>query len=236
VSHLLAGFALGVAVNAHCAAMCGPLVLVAQARSRTPGASARGWQMWTRLLPYHGGRAVTYVLLGMLAGTAGSGLSSAGIGPIVSVMAGLLLISHATGLSARVPSPAWTRASGAAFLWIAGAARRRGVRTPVMHGALHGLLPCGTLYLAIAAAGALGDIMAAGTFMAGFAAGTMPILVIIAACGPAIAARLPGAVVRAAPVAVALVGLLLVARGLDVAHPGHVADSIRPTSHASHGR
>jgi sulfite exporter TauE/SafE len=234
MSHLLAGLALGVAGSAHCAMMCGPLVLVAQSRSSARGQTPGGWRLWAHVLSYHAGRALTYVVLGMLAGTAGDGLARGGLGPFVSALAGVLLIAHGTGLSAKVPRSAWTHAPGAASRWIARAVRLRHMRAPVLHGAVHGLLPCGTLYLAIVAAAGLGDTREAATFMAGFAAGTMPVLAVIAVSGPAIAGRLPRFATRAAPAVVALVGLLLIARGLDVAPVVHGVVPVAAAANGAH--
>ena len=57
--------------------------------------------------------------------------------------------------------------------------------------------------------------------MAGFAIGTTPILATVALAAHTVGRRLPVPVRRAAPVAVALVGILLVARGMGLVPAGH---------------
>jgi len=97
--------------------------------------------------------------------------------------------------------------------------RTHRVQGPLLFGALNGLLPCGLLYAALLAAAGLGSVRDALVFMAAFAVGTTPVLAALGIAGGAIAMRVPDSIRRAAPYALALVGVLLIARGISPERP-----------------
>jgi sulfite exporter TauE/SafE len=111
-----------------------------------------------------------------------------------------------------------TQMLGRVGVWMRG----HRIRGPIVFGALNGLLPCGFLYAALVAAAGLGNLRESLLFMGAFALGTTPVLGAVAVAGGAFTARLPLAVRRVAPVALAIVGVLLIARGLRPPHGGHV--------------
>jgi uncharacterized protein len=243
---LLAGLALGVVGSGHCGALCGPLVLLATPRA---GASDAGGRVsatrlaWHAAL-YHGGRIATYVVLGLAAGVAGSAVARVGFGRTLALAAGAALLVQALTASrlvrgrlhgVGVVSGRVTRALGSAGGWM----RAHRVQGPVVFGALNGLLPCGLLYAALTAAAGLGDVTQAVTFMAAFGAGTTPLLAVIGVASGTLAPYVPLTVRRAAPVALALVGVLLIARGVTVPHAAHggvhdAAASVEAPAHHGH--
>jgi len=215
---LLGGLALGVAGSAHCAAMCGPLVLLAGARRPGPG-QPEGRVAWAgRTLRYHGGRVLVYGVLGSLAGVGGAAAARAGFGRTLAVLAGIALLLQAAaalpwvsrGRAAQALAAGITRGVSA----IAGALRRRGVQGPFALGALNGLLPCGLVYAALTAAAGLGSLPQAIGFMLAFGLGTAPVLVFLGLASGAITAHVPVRVRRAAPAVLAIVGVLLIVRGV----------------------
>lgn len=223
MSVLLAGLALGAIGSGHCAAMCGPLVALAS-RSRTEGGrSACG--LAAHVARYHFGRALTYLLLGVLIGNAGGALTGIGFGRGLAIVSGMLLVGHALastrGFAGRLALPstgAWvTRRVAAAGRWM----RARRLQGPMLLGALNGLLPCGLVYAALTAGAGFGDATLTLLFMAGFALGTTPVLAVTATAGGAIGAVVPQRWRRLAPVAVALVGVLLIVRGMTEPHTAH---------------
>jgi sulfite exporter TauE/SafE len=154
--------------------MCGPLALCAGGG----GAS---------LACYQGGRAAAYVAVGLAAGAAGGALGPAGYVPgagVAFVLAGALLLgAFAGGRLGALPvfaGPARALARRAARLPDAARAGALGLLTP--------LLPCGLLWIVVAAALASGSALAGAGTMAGFALGSLPIL---------LAAQLNGAWLRA---------------------------------------
>ena len=223
---LLAGLALGLVGSGHCAAMCGPLVWLANPR-RAPvdGVEPTTRQLAVHALLYHGGRASTYIALGLVAGLAGSVMARLGLGRVLAVVAGVVLVLQALAATRLLSSHGWSAGIGtrvtAALGRIGAWMRTHRVRGPIAFGVLNGLLPCGLLYAALTAATGFGSVRDALVFMAGFAAGTTPVLATLGIAGGAIATRLPLAVRRAAPYALALVGALLIARGISVPHAHH---------------
>lgn len=221
---------LGLLGSAHCLAMCGPLVLAVGAPRH--GSPAR------RLLhvgTYHAGRVAMYALLGLVVGTAGSALAMAGVGRLVAVAGGLGLLAAGIGPVVKWRGPSWSgpwisvaaRAAAAARAWQA----RHPVTGPFAAGLANGLLPCSMVYAALAVAITANGIGQASWTMAAFGAGTVPALAGLSAGAghlrPAWRRRLAGA----APAGLALVGLLLVARGLT---PARVLDVTAPPAHGAH--
>ena len=107
--------------------------------------------------------------------------------------------------------------------------RNHRVQGPVVFGALNGLLPCGLLYAALTAAAGFGNVWQSMLFMGVFAAGTTPVLAMIAMAGGSITARAPHMMRRATPAALAIVGVLLIVRGVRPPHEAHAAGPTRAT-------
>src|SRR5512134_1314305 len=86
--------------SAHCAAMCGGFVCFYSGA----GAPARDAAMLRAHALYNVGRLMAYLLLGALAGLAGSGVTRlgalAGIGQAAAILAGLLMIGWALSVIA----------------------------------------------------------------------------------------------------------------------------------------
>ena len=231
---VLAGFVFGVIGSGHCASMCGPLVLLANPRAAglgtRPSTSLRRMAAHTAL--YHGGRTTSYLALGTLVGLAGGALTHFGFGRALAIVAGIALVLQAVAAFGVVPRHLQSRRIGQRVVGALGRAgswmRRHRVQGPVVFGVLNGLLPCGLLYAALTAAGGFGTVGQALSFMSAFAVGTTPVLAVIATAGGSLTARVPHGVRRAAPVALAIVGLLLIARGVRPPHSDHGLPS--PTS------
>ena len=201
---LLTGFVLGAAGSVHCVAMCGPLVLAV---------SPHGW----RALSYHTGRWAMYVAIGVLAGTVGAAFTVVGLGRwLAFLMAGVIAWQAATrfGAGAGLHPPPWfVRGSQSGSRWVRRFAQTHPVAGGAALGALNGLLPCGLVYAAAAAAIGFGGVVEAPLFMAGFAIGTTPLLVGGSLALRAVTIRVP-ALRRATPLLLVLLAILLVARGL----------------------
>jgi len=189
----------------HCGGMCGPLVL-AQVMARTqavpagPGAELRRLA-GAALLPYHFGRVLTYALLGVVAGGAAGLLRDL---PLFRWSAVVLLALAALLLALQ----AWPRRGGGGFEagagWLGRWARPlfaapTGGRGLLL-GMILGLLPCGMVYAALAAAASAGDPVLSGVAMLAFGIGTMPVLILVAAIGHAALARWRRPLLRIAPV------------------------------------
>jgi sulfite exporter TauE/SafE len=224
---LLAGLVFGVLGSGHCAAMCGPLVLLASPRAAGLGMhpACRARRVGGHAALYHIGRASVYVGLGALAGLVGGALTHLGFGRALALVAGGALVVQAVAATGGVTSrlganrvgTTVSRVMGRAGAWM----RTHPVLGPVLFGALNGLLPCGLLYAALTAAGGFGTLGQSMLFMAAFAAGTTPLLAVIAMAGGSLRSRMPHVARRAIPAAFAIVGLLLIARGVRPPHGNH---------------
>jgi uncharacterized protein len=210
---LLAGVLLGLAGSAHCAGMCGPLLLVLRG-----GDGSTPFDGWRRTFTYHGARVTMYVLLAIPAGYAGRALTAGNLGRAVGIVAGALLLIGATGASTarwtRPVSRAWSAALIRAGANAARLTRRRPQLGYAVLGVVNGLLPCGLVYAAATAASATGTMAGAALFMGGFGIGTIPALLAVTVSAAAVPASLRRRLRFAGPAVMALAGVLLIARAL----------------------
>src|SRR4051794_17668010 len=207
---LVAGALLGLAGSAHCVGMCGPLVLAVRG-----GFSSRR-QHWAGLALYHAGRLLVYQVLAVVAALTGRAAAAGNAGRVLSIVCGVALLAAAFPVSARaIPARAvqrWMRLLSACSGWLRMLAAPQSLVARFGGGVINGLLPCGLVYAATAMAAASGRLSLAILVMAGFGAATLPALVLLPALDRIghLRLRLRGV----APVALAAVGVLLVARGL----------------------
>jgi uncharacterized protein len=222
MSTLVAGLLLGVFGSIHCAGMCGPILLSVNRFG------SRGRHCWyTRMLVYHAARVFTYGLIGIAAGYTGIALATAGLGRAIAITSGALLIASAMGVvdggrTKHLPA-AWS-----AIVVRASAAAARLLRTHpfaghILLGLSNGLLPCGLLYAAVASSLAIGTIGGSLIFMVAFGLGTTPLLMSVALSTTLMPVSLKRRLSLAGPVAMAIVGTLLIARGvLPLGPPEHL--------------
>lgn len=228
---IAAGLLLGLLSSLHCVTMCGPLVLMLG----TPSAGRTLGARVAHVAWYHTGRLTTYAAFGLIAGLAGSFFALAGAGRALAIAAGALLliasIAPAVAKRWQFGLRPWlavvSRAAAAARRWKGG----HPVAGPVMAGMVNGLLPCGMIYAALAAALAAGSIGHAVLTMAAFGAGTVPALAAVSLTAARISPEWRRRLVHVAPACVALVGVLLIMRG--VAGPG-LPESAPPHHHGVH--
>ncbi len=221
---IVAGLAFGFLGSAHCVGMCGPLAL------SLPGADRmRGRFLFERLL-YNLGRAVTYAGLGGLVGLLGRVVSLAGFQQALSIGVGTLML-----LAAAVP---WVSRHVRRLEQIPSRLLRRvvepmnrlyqsgGPAAMLAIGLLNGLLPCGFVYAALATAVTAGDALQSMAFMAAFGLGTGPAMLGVSLLGRLLGTTWRARLQRLIPVGLALVGLLLIVRGLAL---GGMLSPLLPT-------
>ena len=193
---LLAGLVGGAT---HCTGMCGPFVL-AQTTARLEAVPASKMSEFHRLagaalVPYHLGRATTYVALGAMAGTVGQSIRA--IPGLDWIAAGWLILAALMFLAyAFLGSRLFRAASGSESRWgqiVGDFARPLFERPTGMRGyalgMMLGFLPCGLLYAALAVAAGSGGAFGGATAMAAFALGTAPGLVAVGLFGHVAAGR-----------------------------------------------
>ncbi|BBK44977.1 membrane protein [Allostella vacuolata] len=193
----------------HCAGMCGPFVL-AQVAAALPGEGRRYGTLQrlagAALVPYHLGRATTYVALGALGGAL-AGRAALAV-ETRWLTAGFLLLAAAAlllwgldGLARLRPAALPGRDLAQRLAGRLGPllGDPRGMRGYALGVAL-GFLPCGLLYGALAAAAATGSAGGGAMAMAAFVAGTTVPLAGVAWLGAFFGRRWSGTLSRAAPV------------------------------------
>lgn len=160
----------------HCVGMCGAFMAVVVGDSKSLAAQ----------VGYHGGRLVSYLTLGMIAGAAGQSVNLAGklaglqpialsLSAIAIVVMGTLTWLRLCGWQWRgVRGPTWVKKITAAGYRIA--MRRPPLQRALSVGLLTTLLPCGWLWtFLLTAAGTAKPMMAAMTMMV-FWLGTLPVM------------------------------------------------------------
>lgn len=206
-------FLLGFVGSVHCAGMCGPLALALPHWGRGQGSFLAG-----RLL-YNLGRLFTYGILGAIFGLVGQGATLVGLQRWVSLTLGALILMGlviSPRLAHQVPIARgvnWLKQRLGGFL------QSRGLPALFGVGLLNGLLPCGLVYVAAAAAVATGDILSGVRYMLVFGLGTVPMLLIISLLGAKLRFSFRLRMQRLIPASLALVGVLLMLRGMALGIP-----------------
>jgi len=162
----------------HCAGMCGGFVCF------YAGPGGRGQNL--AHVAYNLGRLVSYVLLGVLAGSVGHVLdragAAAGLQRTAALGAGAVMVvwgvaALSAALGARLPSLA---TPGFLRVRFAAAMRRVHAQPPAVRaltlGLVTTLLPCGWLWIYVATAAGTGSVLTAMLVMAAFWLGTVPMM------------------------------------------------------------
>ena len=206
-------FLLGLVGSLHCAGMCGPLALA------LPAANGGALPLVTGRIGYNLGRMTAYCLLGIVFGLAGRSVALAGLQRWASLAAGVII------LLALIP--AWRR--GFALPAVQSVAllkrglstllRRRSLGALYLLGVLNGFLPCGLAYVACAGALSSGSLAIGTMSMLAFGLGTVPMMLGISLAGRNLQWAIRLRFQRFIPAGVAVVGMLLIVRGMALGIP-----------------
>jgi sulfite exporter TauE/SafE len=194
---ILSMLGLGLLGTGHCIGMCGPLVFA------FPGRSGK----FLPHLFYHGGRLLTYSMIGGLIGGLGTGLAALVVGVggdylvtvtriqiAFSLLAALFLacfglmqlgVIHASALNSiaapqKIPGYHWI---------VQSASHSRKYMTMLMIGMLMGFLPCGLSFAAFSRALAAGGFVQGMLMLILFGVGTVPGLLFVGTGVSALARR-----------------------------------------------
>jgi len=210
---LWTAFLLGFVGSAHCAGMCGPLALALPTTGNTRVL------LLAERLAYNFGRIVTYCLLGALFGFLGQSLSLAGLQRWVSLVAGasiLISLMASRHFSDALPLTRvvrWFKTALGTLL------QGRALGSIFGVGLINGLLPCGLVYVACAAATATGSLLTSIEYMFAFGMGTLPMMFAISVVGAKLHFAFRFKLQRLIPASLAIVGALLLVRGLALGIP-----------------
>lgn len=214
---VVAGFLLGLASSLHCVGMCGPLLLALPAPGDGSGRLDAGT---ARLLAgglYHTGRILVYISGGVLFGMVGSHIYLAGWQQGLSIGLGVLVLL--VFVSRWMPFRPAVHLSLQLGRWAGRLWRSPSTARFFVLGIANGFLPCGMVYLAIAAAMTRETVAGAAGFMLFFGMGTLPLLVGVQWFGRFVAPEARVRLRRMLPVVTVVVAVLLILRGLNLGIP-----------------
>jgi len=213
-----AAVSLGLITGLHCVGMCGPLALALPVVGKNRASYVTG-----RLL-YNLGRALTYTILGVLVGLVGRSFALGGFQRWVSIAAGILLLTGLillqTGWLNRIAEQLglFTIFAKLQSLW-ARNFRHHSYSGLFVLGLINGLLPCGPVYVALAAAAATGNVATSALFMFAFSLGTLPMMLTVSLAGKLVQMPMRRKLQKLIPISAGVVAVLLIMRGLALGIP-----------------
>lgn len=214
---LWAGFILGFLGSLHCVGMCGPIAFM------LPVDRHNNFRKATQVLLYHLGRLISYAILGLVFGVLGKSISLFGIQQQLSIAIGVLMIAAVVvpqkSLNKfKITQPIYRiisklkSALGQQF-------KKNRLDTFFTIGFLNGFLPCGLVYMAVFGSIALANPFSSSLYMMLFGLGTMPLMTATVYLGKYINTRIKRRIQSVIPVAVVIIGLLFILRGLGLGIP-----------------
>jgi sulfite exporter TauE/SafE/copper chaperone CopZ len=215
-------FLVGLVTSLHCVSMCGGITLsqtIAASDAPQPApiaptaAASRGRRLMPALL-YNSGRVISYTVIGGIAGAAGSVFNlSAALKGIMPVVAGAFMLFLGIRMLGVFPWLSRLRISLPRLRGRPGASVRRG---PFIVGLLNGLLPCGPLQTMQVYALGTGSALTGALSMFVFSLGTVPLMFGFGAVSSYLSARFNKGMLKASGVLVAVLGLVMFTRGMNL--------------------
>jgi sulfite exporter TauE/SafE len=214
---LIAALSLGILGSFHCVGMCGPIALSIPVLGNSIAAKSFS------ILVYNAGRVLTYGVLGALVGLIGQSIALAGYQQMLSIAAGVLML-----LMIWLPNSSSSKKSINNFLLqhigkiknsFGLLFKNRSIKGLFVLGNVNGLLPCGLVYLAIAASVASGNIAKGILFMVLFGAGTIPAMFALSWAGSSIQLNVRNSMRKVVPYFATLIAVLFIIRGLGLGIP-----------------
>ncbi|CAN5437211.1 sulfite exporter TauE/SafE family protein [soil metagenome] len=224
---LIAAFIMGSIGSVHCIGMCGPIALA------LPVVSGNQSSKFIGTMLYNGGRIITYALLGGLFGLIGMSFAIFGYQQWLSVLLGVLIL-----ILIFLPKKNYTKRNIIIRFFeklrqqLADLFSRKNYQSVFFIGLLNGLLPCGLIYMAIAAAISTGSVLQSSLFLAGFGLGTLPVMWSMAFFGSYINMRMRTGIKKIYPYIMFCMAMLLIVRGLGLQIPYLSPSTIKQNSTA----
>ena len=204
-------FGLGLVSGLHCLQMCGPIVLCYSLKLRREDALRAH-------LAYNGGRILTYMFLGVLAGAAGGGLGV--LGRMAGLASGARIVAGASMLIAGVlmigvfPKSSLVQIQSGSRFSRAVSRLLFAPRGKFALGITLGFLPCGLVYAALLKAVESATPAAGALTMLAFGSGTAIALLSMGFLSSFAGFRLGPWSSRLSAVAIMLFGAILLWRGI----------------------
>jgi len=211
---LWSGFILGLVGSLHCMGMCGPIAFMLPVSHDQPLKKA------IQITLYHSGRILAYALIGLVFALLGQGLTAFGYQQHISIVVGvimiiLVIIPQSYIKPVRVFKPFFSFISKLKSE-LGKALKQKSYDTFFSLGFLNGFLPCGLVYMAIIAGFATASFTDSILYMVLFGLGTIPMMTGVIYGQSFIKKHLKFNYKKLIPVAVVIVGLLFIVRGLGL--------------------
>ncbi|CAN5629497.1 sulfite exporter TauE/SafE family protein [soil metagenome] len=211
----------------HCVGMCGPLALALP----NPGNGSKTALLTGRIL-YNSGRVITYAILGLMAGLLGLSISMNGWQRNLSIISGILIILSVLITNKKASLFLNSKLVGFSFKlkkYFGLLLKKHNYFSLFGIGLLNGILPCGFVYLALAASVASGNPFHGMLYMLLFGTGTIPMMMLLSLTSNIISIKGRTWINRFSPVIAIVIGLLLIQRGYlmkDIDSCHHVVHSV----------
>ena len=212
---LISALGLGLVSSFHCVGMCGAIAFSLPVQGMSPVKKTTG------ILLYNAGRITMYSVFGLLFGLLGRQIYIAGFQQWFSIVAGIVIIlivfkilfPFTLRLPALDSSHRLVQTVMSRFL------KQPHLSNMYLIGIANGMLPCGLVYFAITGALVTGSISNAVLFMATFGLGTLPAMFAVSYFGYMLKISIRQTVKKAAPFFMAVMGMLLILRGMGLGIP-----------------
>ncbi|MFC1475012.1 sulfite exporter TauE/SafE family protein [Candidatus Zixiibacteriota bacterium] len=214
---LWTAFIFGLLGSLHCIGMCGPIAIA------LPGMQASRVKFTINRLVYNFGRIISYSILGAICGWIGQTIKIAGYQAGLSVFSGIIIL-----LMVFLPSKFagkiikfkfYYRMIDRTKTYWGTLFRKSSTSSFLLIGFLNGFLPCGLVYVALAASATTGSSLNGLLYMVMFGLGTIPIMLAVSYLGLFVNLSFKRIINRLIPVGAVLIAMLIILRGLSLGIP-----------------
>ena len=209
------GLSIGFLGSFHCIGMCGPIALSLPIVHETKA------KRILLIMLYNLGRATTYAVLGAMVGAVSNRFFLTGYQQVLSIALGstillILIVGRFINLEATVFKGFHLRVQNLLASYLHG---QKSTAHFYIIGVVNGLLPCGLVYMGVAAAAATGSVVNGAWLMFAFGLGTLPLMFSLMVLGRAIPVAVKQQLHKALPYCIALMACLLILRGMNLSIP-----------------
>jgi len=209
---IVSALIIGLAGSIHCVGMCGPIMLA------LPFDQDNWLNRFISNFVYFIGKALTYAFMGLALGFMGASVFPKEWQQWISIGSGvliLLLIWLPILFKSKSQSAFQAKIVKTMGIWM----KKRGLFAQFVLGGINGLLPCGLVYVALAASVSAGGVLQSGLFMFVFGLGTMPLLFLIGISRQTLGFKFRNTLNKAIPYVATILALLFILRGLSLGIP-----------------
>lgn len=214
---LFSALIFGLLGSFHCIGMCGPIAFM------LPVDRENKVKRVLQISMYHLGRLFTYGLLGLLFGLLGKSFYFFGFQQHLSIVIGVLMILIVILPKKIIDSVSFTKPIYKVLSILKNRLgkelKKKRFDTFFTIGFLNGFLPCGLVYMAIFASIAVGNALSSSLYMILFGIGTIPLMTLFVYLGNFTNALVRKRIQQLIPVAIVIVGILFILRGLGLGIP-----------------